>query len=394
MSEEITQEGISQPEVVENAPQETAPKKEQAHQEVTDESQEDVSRTEQRDLERSRNNPRSNTLDSIIKARKEQLKEEVPEQFEEEQPNEEVKAESDSETVEDEPVQEASDSEQEEVAEEPVEETTDETVEEAKPIEEEKFTIKVNGQEKLVGKEELIRMAQMGESATQKFQEAATMKAQAEALAQLRQEEAESKKEVEEPKPNIDEEELNKLVHDIQFGEGDAAKNALKKILTRNQPTPQPQIDEMAIARQAAEQATQQVQSKVAFDNLLKDLGQEFPDVFADRNTTYLAAQYVHEMRAEDAQSGTSRSDAELFRTACKTVQDWSKSRLSEVDSGKPKAKPKASTKKVEAKRRSADVVKPSTSSKADIGEDTPPPPTKSQIVDMMRKKRGQFTFN
>ena len=51
-------------------------------------------------------------------------------------------------------------------------------------------------------------------------------------------------------------------------------------------------------------------------------------------------------------------------------------------------------TKKVEAKRRSADVVKPSTSSKADIGEDTPPPPTKSQIVDMMRKKRGQFTFN
>ena len=99
-------------------------------------------------------------------------------------------------------------------------------------------------------------------------------------------------------------------------------------------------------------------------------------------------------MRAEDAQSGTSRSDAELFRTACKTVQDWSKSRLSEVDSGKPKAKPKASTKKVEAKRRSADVVKPSTSSKADIGEDTPPPPTKSQIVDMMRKKRGQFTFN
>ncbi len=57
----------------------------------------------------------------------------------------------------------------------------------------------------------------------------------------------------------------------------------------------------------------------------------------------------------------------------------------------KKKAKPKASIKKVEAKRQSADVVKPSTSSTASIGEDTPPPPTRSDVVRMMQKRRGQL---
>ena len=118
-------------------------------------------------------------------------------------------------------------------------------------------------------------------------------------------------------------------------------------------------------------------------------MGQEYPDVFADRNTTYLAAQYVHEMRAEDAQSGNSRSDAELFRSACEAVDNWSKSKLSKVDSSKT-TKPKVSKQKVEAKRQSADIVKPSVASTASIGEDTPPPPTRSQVVEMMKKRRGQ----
>jgi len=389
MSDEITQEGISQPEVVEKAPISVN----RPHREVTEEIK-PQDPTEKRDLERSLNNPRSDTLMDIIKARKEQLKEEVPEQFESNEGKEEVEAKPDSEGIdENEPLPESDNSEQEEEDKEQTEEPSDEPVEETKPVEE-KFTIKVNGQEKQVSKDELIRMAQMSDSATQKFQEAATMKAHAETLARLKQQEAEKATPEKKAEPEIDDEELNKLVHDIQFGEGDKAKNALKKVLaTRNTPQPQ-QIDEMAIARQAAEQATHQVQKQVAFDNLLKDLGQEFPDVFNDRNTTYLAAQYVHEMRAADAQSGNQRSDQDLFREACKAVQDWSKSRLSEADSSKPKAKPKVSTKKVEAKRQSTDVVKPSTTNTASIGEDTPPPPTKSEIVNMMRKKRGQFTYN
>ena len=390
MSKEITQEGISQPEtvteaVVENAPTNTSPFKE-----VTEDTKSASEiRQEMIDQERVQLNPRNNTLSSIIAKRKEQLKEEVPEAYDaEEEKEDEVKTESDGgELTENEPIPEIDPSEQEETEEASTKEEVEQPIEE--PNVEEKFTLKVNGQEKQVSKDELIRMAQMADSATQKFQEAATMKAQAEALAQLKKQEAEKKEEPQkEPEPEMNDEELNKLVHDIQFGEGDAAKNALKKVLATR--TPQPQtIDEMAIARQAAEQATQQVQQKVAFDNLLKDLGQEFPDVFADRNTTYLAAQYVHEMRAEDAQSGNSRSDAELFRSACKAVDDWSKSKLSDVDSSKT-TKPKVSKKKVEAKRQSADIVKPSVASTASIGEDTPPPPTRSQVVEMMKKRRGQ----
>ena len=389
MSKEITQEGISQPEavteaVVENAPTNTSPIKE-----VTEDTKSASEiRQEMIDQERVQLNPRNNTLSSIIAKRKEQLKEEVPEAYDAEEKEDEVKAESDSDKLaEDEPIPTIDPSEQEEAEEASTEEEVEEPIEE--PIVEEKFTLKVNGQDKEVSKDELIRMAQMADSATQKFQEAATMKAQAEALAQLRSQEAEAKEEPKkEEQPSMDDEELNKLVHDIQFGEGDAAKNALKKVLANR--TPQPQmIDEMAIARQAAEQATQQVQQKVAFDNLLKDLGQEYPDVFADRNTTYLAAQYVHEMRAEDAQSGNSRSDAELFRSACEAVDNWSKSKLSKVDSSKT-TKPKVSKQKVEAKRQSADIVKPSVASTASIGEDTPPPPTRSQVVEMMKKRRGQ----
>ena len=379
MSEEITQEGISQPEaveaVVENAP------KEAPHQVVNEEDtrSDQEKRKEIADKERVLLNPRNNTLDSIIAARKEQLKTEVPEAYDEE----EVKAEPDSEViVEDESLQETSDSEQEEFEAESVEEEAEEPTQ---PIVAETYKLKVNGQEKDVSLDELKRMAQMADSATQKFQEAATMKAQAEQLAQLKMQKEEVE---EEPETEMNDDQLNKLVHDIQFGEGDTAKNALKQILqTRSS---QPRIDEMAIARNAAEQATQQVQSKVAFDNLLKDLGQEYPDVFSDRNTTYLAAQYVHEMRAEDVQSGNSRSDSELFRNACEAVDQWSKSKLSNVD-GEKKAKPKASIKKVEAKRQSADVVKPSTSSTASIGEDTPPPPTRSDVVRMMQKRRGQY---
>ena len=379
MSEEITQEGISQPEavkaVVENAPKE-APHKVVAEEDTRSDQEK---RKEIADKERVLLNPRNNTLDSIIAARKEQLKTEVPEAYDEE----EVKAEPDSEViVEDESLQETSDSEQEEFEAESVEEEAEEPTQ---PIVAETYKLKVNGQEKDVSLDELKRMAQMADSATQKFQEAATMKAQAEQLAQLKMQKEEVE---EEPETEMNDDQLNKLVHDIQFGEGDTAKNALKQILqTRSS---QPRIDEMAIARNAAEQATQQVQSKVAFDNLLKDLGQEYPDVFSDRNTTYLAAQYVHEMRAEDVQSGNSRSDSELFRNACEAVDQWSKSKLSNVD-GEKKAKPKASIKKVEAKRQSADVVKPSTSSTASIGEDTPPPPTRSDVVRMMQKRRGQY---
>ena len=71
MSEEITQEGISQPEateaVVENAPKETP------HLEVNEEDtrSDQEKRKEIADQERVLLNPRTNTLESIIAARKE-----------------------------------------------------------------------------------------------------------------------------------------------------------------------------------------------------------------------------------------------------------------------------------------------------------------------------------
>ena len=119
MSEEITQEGISQPEavteaVVENAPVNTSPIKE-----VTEDTKSASEiRQEMIDQERVQLNPRNNTLSSIIAKRKEQLKEEVPEAYDAEEKEDEVKAESDSDKLaEDEPIPTIDPSEQEEAEE-------------------------------------------------------------------------------------------------------------------------------------------------------------------------------------------------------------------------------------------------------------------------------------
>lgn len=188
------------------------------------------------------------------------------------------------------------------------------------------------------------------------------------------------------PAPLVAPDEIRKIVEDIQFGDADKGAQALAGLIDKiTQATPKgaPDLDRLA------SDVTEQVKRTLTYEGALARVGQEFQDVFSDPRTTSLAAQYVHQIRARDANQGVSRSDYEVFADACREVQGWVASLKGTPSPSTPitRAQPVGM-----AQRLAVKAALPSTprtaSGRASLPAE-PPPLTAAQVIAEKRNRRG-----
>ena len=195
------------------------------------------------------------------------------------------------------------------------------------------------------------------------------------------------------PRAWVDPDRVRETVKKIQYGGEDEAAAALSQLVqdvVQRVPVA-PAVDTNAIVREAAEVARQQAQ-------LLADsqvIRQEFADIFAHPQRTFLAKTNVDVIRQRDYALGRSRPDIEVYREAGNMVREAMGLSRPGSDVTTPpalQAPSVASRADVIERKRSAPRMTQAIDRRAPSPE-TPRAPTGSEIVDAMRAQRGQASM-
>lgn len=161
--------------------------------------------------------------------------------------------------------------------------------------------VKIDGEERTVTEDELIRSYQKNSAADRRLEEAAQL---------LREAEQRALQVKEQTKPTVEpdtglQDEVKETLAAIYGGDEEAAAAALTKLMSKNrggdQPTPQvaqPSVDELANA----------VQEKLVFDQAVAKVQTDYPDLVSDRNLEMLTVMRTNEAIAQ----GVSRAQALL----------------------------------------------------------------------------------
>lgn len=202
--------------------------------------------------------------------------------------------------------------------------------------------------------------------------------------------------------PVADPEMVRRVVKQIAYGQEDEGVKALSDLISsvveRTQAPAQPMFDPNALVNTAANVA----QARMQLQSDLMTIGREFPELFGadvtDPALAQLAAFKLNGLRAKYAALQVSKPELALYREACSEVRDLIGKRDSKSQpeaTGKPTAQAvpiQVSQDKVERKR-AAPKLPASAGRRASLGEDARAP-TGSQVVDWMRKSRGQAAMN
>lgn len=194
------------------------------------------------------------------------------------------------------------------------------------------------------------------------------------------------------PAQTLDADTAKQLHHKLTYGSEQDGIQALQEMYAAAaQAAAQPQIDQQRIAQAATNAALQQIQ----LQSNLNTLATEFPQVFADKGASQLAALKLHEIRQRDQLLGVQKPDLEAYREACRGVLDDAR-RLAGVAASQPgqgaasaavQAAPFADR---DARKRAAPRTPTAASRKAAMSAEVPRAPSGSEIVDQMRKARFQ----
>ena len=166
-------------------------------------------------------------------------------------------------------------------------------------------TVKIDGEERTVSDDELIRSYQKNQAADRRLEEAAQLLREANARAE--QLAAQVQSQTQEPAPVSDDmrSEVKNALAVIYGGDEDAAAEALTNLLVKtrggDQPTPpQPQlsVDELAVA----------VQQRLDVDTAFAKIQSDYPDLIADSNLEMLTAMKINQLAA----TGIPRAQAML----------------------------------------------------------------------------------
>ena len=189
----------------------------------------------------------------------------------------------------------------------------------------------------------------------------------------------------------VDPNALKEIARRITYGSEDESVGALQDLVgltTRlaqqpNGPTP----DQIASA--AAQRAVAQVQ----FENNLNAIGREYADIFNDSDMTVIAARKVGELRSKNNVLGVQKSDLDLYREACQlTREKFGRAETTPVTNKTLPAEqplaPALSQGRVERKRAAPQPA--AAVNRTQAMEQTNRAPTASDIVNAMRKQRGQ----
>lgn len=185
---------------------------------------------------------------------------------------------------------------------------------------------------------------------------------------------------------DADTERLRDIARKITYGSEDESVKALRDLTehaARNaQRTNGPTAEQ--IVQAASQQALAQVQLQTNLDTIAR----EYPEVFEKRSATLVAADYVNSLRNKYNLLGVQKPDIELYREACQLARSEFKApqENQQSDTRKQPVVNVAST-KIERKRA---TPQPPASVNKVLPQQIERAPTGSDIVNAMRKARGQ----
>jgi hypothetical protein len=236
--------------------------------------------------------------------------------------------------------------------------------------------VKVDGEEIDVPEDEVIRSYQKDSAASKRLEAAAAkMREVEERERALNEREAQLSRQTQaqpdstEPPPSTDDA-AQQFLDAMYEGEGDKAKEALKKLLPQGRQETTQQVDVNAIVPTVA----QQVRAQIERDNALEKFSKDYEDIVSD---PYLASVADNFLKAE-LDANKDKTYGEALEEAGKQTRDWLK-----------KLTPTPSTTRSEilAKKEQIDTVPTTNATSGGIGEQKEE--SASETITAMRKARG-----
>lgn len=268
-----------------------------------------------------------------------------------------------------------------------------------------KKTIVVDGQSLEFTEDELIRLAQRGMSADNRFQEAANMRQQYnDALARAQGQQyqptapAAGQQAVQPQSTPADDAMLKEISRRISYGSEEEQTRAVSDLINvaaktagRNIQVPSPD--------QLVNVATQNALATIRFEQNMETIGREYKDIFEDEDLTLIAAKQANKLDMKYKMLGLAKSPLEIYREAGNTVREKylngvsASEHVGSITTQTPiqSAQVLPMTAKVERKRVAPQPPAAANRTASDNAQSAHP--SGSQIVAQMRKSRHQSAF-
>ena len=196
------------------------------------------------------------------------------------------------------------------------------------------------------------------------------------------------------PAPIVDENMIRETVRRIQYDGEDGGTEALAGLVNSLMArVPTQQVDQNAIVQQAVSESRRQAQLAADSDRIR----QEYPDIFADPQRTLLAKLNVDAIRDRDMRMGRNRPDIDIYREAGDAVY----TALGKSRPGSDTTQPALQAAQQNVVPIRQDVIErkraaPRATQAIDMRAPAPTatrPPSGSDIVEQMRRARGQASM-
>lgn len=248
------------------------------------------------------------------------------------------------------------------------------------------FAVEVDGQILHVTPDQLVHLARMGVVANQ-------------AIHQYQQQPRQPQQQAapKPTKPIVDESRIRETVKKIQYGNEDDAAGALTSLISDvvSRAPQAPQFDPVQIANYAANVAHQ----RTRLETETAIIRQEYSDLFENAVRAQAAAQQVAAIRQRNVSMGQYQSDLDVYREAGNQVRaafgmpQPGTGTQNETQPASQAASPNIvvrSRGEVERRKREAPRSTSQVIDRRSTAPEAPRPPTMSDVVESMRKQRGQ----
>lgn len=253
--------------------------------------------------------------------------------------------------------------------------------------------ILVRGNEIVMSDDDMRRAAELGVESEVRMRQANTALAEARRMAAASRQPipsagpsppAATPQPAAEPPDNRDA--MRELARELLYGDEEKVVDALSRTI---RPAPaQPSIDPAALANEAYAR----LEGRLNLQNALQTFGSEYPEIINDPDLATLGANYVQQLRSHYNQTGTRRTELDLFREAGSLVRQSVQRWRGDLPIANPNPAPPASAvpSRVTIKRSMPQAPAASAAQQA-----TPAPREKTgtDIVNEMRRARGQPVY-
>lgn len=236
--------------------------------------------------------------------------------------------------------------------------------------------LKVNGQDVELTESEVIKRAQIVESAERRFQDAARMRAEAEAIARANQPQARPAQ-PETPTVTPEDRQIGKT---LAYGNEEQAAQAVAQIRSR-MAQPQQTYDPNEIARVASDRAIREMR----FNSDLEKFGTEYKDVIDDPWQVFLGGQAAQQIYHRDRTQGVTRSDYEVFKEAGDHVRAY----IDSIRHSGANGTPTAQLSERDQRKEGIPSQPRAAAARAKLPDNEPREKTASEIIAEERKARG-----